>query len=467
MLWLQPDCGTSGINPLFMTYLEAIKYLESFVNFEKIPSWNYKKSFKLERVKDFLYTIDNPQSKLKCIHIAGSKGKGSTCAFIANILREAGFKVGLYTSPHLSDFRERIRILKPAKRINASKADQEFSGMISQRDLVRIIGNLIPKISKYNCISKYGILSFFEIYTSIAFVYFKEKNVDYVVLETGLGGRLDATNAANSIVCAITPISLEHTQKLGNTIKEIAFEKAGIIKTKNQVVISAPQVKDAARVIRCKSNRVGATLFEVGKDITYKRTRQGFKVVGILGEYLDLKTTLIGEHQLINATVALGLAEALHVSDISCIKRGIYNTVWPGRCEIVSKVPLTILDGAQNSASALALKKTIRNDFIKGKSGLKFAKPNKVILVLGVSKDKDIKGVCRDLYGLANKVILTKSDNPRACAPEVLAAYFRNKDCFITTNVKDAKRKALELATVDDLILVTGSLFVVGEYRNA
>ncbi|MBI4972783.1 MAG: bifunctional folylpolyglutamate synthase/dihydrofolate synthase, partial [Candidatus Omnitrophica bacterium] len=225
-----------------MTYPETIKYLESFINYEKIPAFPYKESLKLERISGFLTALNNPQDDLKSIHTAGTKGKGSTCAFLTYILRQAGYKVGLYTSPHLSDFRERIRILRPNTKHQIPRT--EFEGMISQNELTALTERLKPTIENYNRNSKYGPLSFFEVYTALAFIYFKEKKVDFAVLETGLGGRLDATNVVEPLVCASTPISLEHTQKLGNTLREIAAEKAGIIKGHQVIVISAPQKKE-------------------------------------------------------------------------------------------------------------------------------------------------------------------------------------------------------------------------------
>ncbi|MDD5596034.1 MAG: bifunctional folylpolyglutamate synthase/dihydrofolate synthase [Candidatus Omnitrophica bacterium] len=441
-----------------MTYPQAIKYLETFINYEKLTDYPYKESLKLERIKDFLRAIGDPQESLKCIHIAGTKGKGSTSAFITYILRSAGFKVGLYTSPHLSDFRERIRVLREPGA--GSREPGDFEGMVSQKDLTRLVKKIKPAIEKYNQKSKYGPLSFFEVYTALAFVYFLEQKTDFAVLETGLGGRLDATNVVNPLVCAITPISYEHTQKLGNSLREIATEKAGIIKDCQAIVISAPQEKEAQEVIETKCRKSGVKLYTIGKEIKYLRRGDSFTVKGLLRGYAGLKTSLIGEHQLINASVAVGVIEALASQgagvDASAIKRGIAQTLWPGRCEIISKNPLIILDGAQNIASAAALKEAIKKNF----------RYRNLILVLGISSDKDLRGICRELADLADKVILTKANNPRAASPERLAGNFAQKENYLTYSLKEAKELALSLAGKQDLILVTGSLFVVGEFRD-
>ncbi len=485
-----------------MTYPEATQYLESFINYEEIPNWPYKKSLKLERIKNFLSIIGNPQNNLRCIHIAGTKGKGSTCVFITYILRQSGYKVGLYTSPHLSDFRERIRILSPQSifRLAYARSGQAvhspqtegFEGVVSKNELVELIERLKPAIEKYNKKSNYGPLSFFEVYTSLAFVYFKEKKVDFVVLETGLGGRMDATNVVNPLVCAITPISYEHTQKLGNTLREIAAEKAGIIKSHQvttfrhkdwrirqflwraplhqPIVVSAPQEKEALEVIRNKCKEMNAKLYEVGKDIKYKKTKSGFSIQGIFGKYMGLKIKLLGEHQLINATVATAAVEALQFYNITVdkayIRNGLYNTLWPGRCEVISRDPLVVLDGAQNIASSRALKEAVKEKFSSGGGSAFGGKYKKLILVLGISNDKDTKGICNELYDLADEIVLTRANSPRATKPEILAKYFVGKITHITNNTREAKAVAYHIAQKEDLILVTGSLFVVGEFRD-
>jgi len=425
-----------------MTYCQAIRYLEGFVNYEKSPHYSYEDAFKLDGFVNFLKFLGNPQDKLKVIHIAGSKGKGSTCAFCAYILRAAGFSAGLYTSPHLVDFRERIRILEP----QAKKSERnEFEGLIKKREISLLVKYLKGALEKYRKISSEREPTFFEICTVLAFLYFKKKRVDFVVLETGMGGRLDATNAASSLVCGITPISYEHTQYLGDTIKRIAFEKAGVIKEKGTIVVSASQVKDAREVIRKRCAIFGAKLYEV--------TAPG----------RNYKLKLIGRHQQENAAVAVKIAEAIKSRGFkvspSAIKNGLAQASWPGRCEVVSKVPLIVLDGAQNKASAAVIRSAIRENF----------KFNKLILVLGISSDKDIKGICSQLESLADRIILTRADTPRAARLELIKKYLaksRGGEIRITNSVKEARDLSLRLAGKKDLILVTGSLFVVGEFRD-
>ncbi|MDD5128171.1 MAG: bifunctional folylpolyglutamate synthase/dihydrofolate synthase [Candidatus Omnitrophica bacterium] len=433
-------------------YRAAVKYLESLVDYERINRYSYKKSLGLKRIRNFLQLVDNPQDKLKVIHIAGSKGKGSTCAFCAYILRQAGFSVGLYTSPHLSDFRERIRILKPAE----ANILLPFEGIISRKYLIRLVNFLKPVIKRF------GKLSFFEVYTALALLYFKEKKVDFVVMETGMGGRLDATNVVKSLVCAITPISYEHTRYLGKTLTRIAGEKAGIIK-RRVTVISSPQEKEVALVIKNVASSMQAKLFTVGKEIKYFTEGRYFSIKGINNNYPNLRIRLLGSHQLINAALAVGIVEALgaygYKVSVDCIRKGLYNTLWPGRLEVLRYKPGIVVDGAQNSASARVLKSAIKSIF----------KYRKLILVFGVSLDKDIQGIFSQLSGLADKIILTAADNPRAADPEYLKEFLADKreGLFLTSGVKEAKTLALKISGKEDLILVTGSLFVVGEFRDA
>lgn len=417
-----------------MTYPEVIKYLNSFINYERIHPYCYKKSIGLGRINAFLEFLGNPQGQAKFIHVAGTKGKGSTCIFIAYILKEAGYKIGLYTSPHLVDLRERIRVLP-------GKNESEFEGMISKGRLSKLVCELKPKIDEFNRRFSYGPLTFFEVYTAIALEYFKSQKVDFAVLETGLGGRLDATNAVNSLVAVITPISYEHMDKLGSTLRKIAGEKCGIIKGRELAVISAPQKAEVKRVLQQRCKKLKVRLYEV---TSYKK----------------IKLKLIGKHQLFNASVARKVIEVLNKEGIikaskDVIVKGSSRAFWPARCEIIKRNPYIVLDGAQNSASVKVLRNTVEERF----------NYKSLILVLGVCQDKDIKGICSQLYPLAKKVILTRAENLRAMNPLMLAGYFKGKEIYTTNSVAKAKKLSLRLAQKNDLILVTGSLFVTGEFK--
>ena len=462
-----------------MTYLQALSYLNSFINYEKKDSYFYQESFRLERVKEFLRLLGNPQDSLKCLHIAGTKGKGSVCVFAANILRAAGYKAGLYTSPHLLDVRERVRVLertkddgRPLDFARGRRTRDDFEGMISQRELAALVERLKPAIEKYNSRNRDKALTFFEVFTALAFLYFKEKKVDYAVLETGLGGRLDATNVVWPLVCGITPISYDHTQYLGNTLKQIAGEKAGIIKERQSsrapelqmVVISSAQEKEAREVIRKRCAQKKAQLYEIGRDITwqergFKSGLQSFDLQGIKQRYNNLKIRLLGKHQLANAALAVGMVEALGDDKIkpAHIRQGLKDARWPGRMEVISRNPYIVLDGAQNAASALALKEAIKDNF----------RWQRLILVLGMSRDKDIPGLCRQFSDFCDIVILTKSANSRAAHPRDLAGYFSGKEIVVADSVKKALSQAKAVAKKGDLLLITGSLFVVGEVLNA
>ncbi|PIQ87166.1 MAG: bifunctional folylpolyglutamate synthase/dihydrofolate synthase [Candidatus Omnitrophica bacterium CG11_big_fil_rev_8_21_14_0_20_43_6] len=441
-----------------MNYAAVKNYLESLANYEKNLNYSYQGTLKLKRIQDFLELVDNPQDSLRVIHVAGTKGKGSTCALVAYILRRAGFCVGLYTSPHLNDFRERIRILAPSRK-SRRRIAQDFEGMISKESLTSLVRELKPIVNKYNRSSKTGQLSFFEVYTTLAFLYFKRRKVDFVVLETGLGGRLDATNAADSLVCGIAPLSFEHVEKLGHILAKIAAEKAGIIKQRGAVVISASQAKEAQDVIYNQCKKFQAKLYEIGKQIKYSDSGEGFWIRGFKNKYNNLHLNLLGTHQAANAALAVGLVEGLSFHGFKvtadAIRQGLKEALWPGRCELIQENPLIVLDGAQNAASAQVLSKAIKDNF----------KYQRLILVLGVSADKDIPGICKQLGPLADEVILTRASSPRAIDPLKLAACFKRK-LYLTQSVKEAKLLAGNLAGKGDLILVTGSLFVVGEFRH-
>lgn len=431
-----------------MTYPEALRYLDSFINYEKRDGYNYQQSFNIKRMQKIAALFGNPQRSVKSIHVAGSKGKGSTCAITYSILKAAGFKVGLYTSPHLVSFRERIRV---------------NDILISEED----VAVFLERIKSVIDIMKDDRPTFFEVYTTLAYLYFKARNVDFAVYETGLGGRLDATNVLTPLVSAITPISYEHTGILGATLGEIAAEKAGIIK-RNSICVSAPQEKEALCIIEkvCAENKT--KLMVAGRDILFESlgssgAKEIFNVNTAFGEYPKLETGLLGAHQVINAATAIGIIEALRYSGIvisgEAIREGVRNVKWEGRLEVIGGDPAVVLDGAQNRASANALANAIRKRF----------NYKSLVLVLGICKDKDIKGIVEELLPLAGSVILTKANmTDRAAEPAAIKNFITAKDkkVVMTSSVKEAVKKAVAGADRADLILITGSLFVVGEARE-
>ena len=446
-----------------MTPLEAKQYLDSFINYELKPLIPYASSFKLERVTHLFNLIGNPQKSLKIIHVAGTKGKGSTCAFTASILESAGYKVGLYTSPHLNDDKERIRIL------GFREEDERvaFRGKIKESEFCRLLEGMKPYLETMREKEEGKHLSYFEVYTALALSYFHERQVDFAVLETGLGGRLDATNAVDSFICAITPISLEHTKQLGSTLAAIAKEKAAIIKNQNQLAVIAPQADEAMEVIKERCQEIGVRALLVDQDIHTEfiqenTSGQVFNIKGTIGEYTDLRTRLLGRYQLINAAVSVGIIESLsHLGfpvEAEAIKEGIQNTVWPGRFEIIRQNPPIVLDGAHNGESCRALAHAVQNIFPQ----------RKIILILGLSGDKDKVGICRELNEVASEVVLTKANHPRAIdlIEKESKDLFRNKNVISSANVKEALKIALGRAKRHDVVLVAGSLFVVGEARE-
>ncbi|MCX5687242.1 MAG: bifunctional folylpolyglutamate synthase/dihydrofolate synthase [Candidatus Omnitrophica bacterium] len=452
-----------------MNYNTAIAYINSFINFEKIPRYQYAASFKPERIRAVLDGLGNPHKDLNVIHVAGSKGKGSTCAIAAYILKEAGYKVGLYTSPHLINFKERIRILD-GSRLNTGDA-REFEGTINNKEFIELVEKIKPIAEKFREHKTLDRVSFFEIITACAFLYFKKKQVDVAVLETGLGGRLDATNVIIPLVCGITNISLEHTDKLGDTLAEIAYEKAGIIKDERResrgqsLVISSRQEKEAIKVIRRVCRKRDAKLYEVGKDIKYSilnssELGQVFDLEGPGYRYKNLELNLIGAHQIENASLSIGMLKAINKKKFyikeDAIKGGLKKVDWPGRLQIIQRNPYIVLDGAQNPASMLTLASSVKKIF----------KYEKLISIFGISSDKNIRGVSNILRAFSDIIILTKaSNNPRATDIPRLKSYFQNSRPCIekSRDINEAVQKALKLANKEDLILITGSLFVVGD----
>jgi len=425
-----------------MNYRSALDYVLSFSDYERYPGAGYAERWDLRRMEGLLERLGTPHLKRRTVHIAGSKGKGSTAAMIASGLEAAGFKTGLYTSPHLHTMRERIKVN------NRLTTEDEFAQMVTR---------IKPTITEQNE-GPYGELSTFEILTALAFSYFEQKSCDFQVLETGLGGQLDATNVVpHPDVCVLTSISLDHTAVLGNTLAQIATEKAGIIKP-GCTVISSPQSLEAATVIRSVSEEKGARLVTVGQEITWRKTdaglnEQSLKVKGIQGEYA-LQIPLMGEHQLENAAIAVGALEALGI-DSEAIRQGLQKVSWPGRMQVLSQHPLLIADGAHNGDSTTKLVRSIKDYFTYDKS----------ILIIGTSADKNSAAIIAELAPFFDVVITTISEHPRATDAKELASQFKEFgiEAVITKTVSQALEEARNRASARDLICATGSLFLVAE----
>jgi len=430
----------------YMNYTEALTFLDSFIDYEKL-GYKSRQSFKLRRMFQLAEIFKNPEESFSAIHITGTKGKGSTASFISSILKKAGFKVGTYMSPHLVNPAERIRI---------------SGNMITEEKLAFHVGEIKGRLES----EKLDFSpTFFEIYTILAFNYFRAEKIDFGVIEVGLGGRLDATNIVKPAVAVIAPISYDHTDILGKDLRGIASEKVGILK-KGCTCVSAPQKENVLNIIKEKCKSLKVELVLVGKDITHEETRfseekEYFNIRGLLGNYMNCTSTLLGRHQIINALSAVGVAESLKKSGTNIteqnIKDGIAATENPGRCELIAKKPHVLLDGAQNAESARALKETIKRNF----------RHEKLILVLGVSKEKDIKGISGELVPLADTVILTKAKIERSENPDVIKKFIDHKNVRITGSVSEAIQLSLDIANKKDLILVTGSFYVLGETKEA
>jgi len=415
---------------------EVHAYLESFNNFESQLHKLRPEDFYLNRIQKFLDLAGDPAKDLKIVHVAGTKGKGSTCAFLARILQEAGYKVGLYTSPHLHRVNERIRILS-TENINSG---DPFAGAITDDELALVLSSMRPFAAAIR--NEGNILTYFEVLTVAALCHFARSKTDIVILETGLGGRLDATNACSSSVAVITPISLDHMRILGSTVSQIAVEKAGIIKDSHQKVVLAPQEKEVMDVILGRCIEFGVQPVLVGP-----------------GKFDHLQIGLKGRHQIINAAVAVKTAAVLRMSGLKiseeAVSKGLKNAVWPGRFELLRKSPDVIVDCAHNSASAKALAETLSVEY----------PGRRVIIVLGISEDKDAAAVCRHLKEGAALIILTKASHPRAHAFKDKEArdYLGDKAFEIIDSPADALKCALQTAGPKDVIVVTGSVFLVAE----
>ena len=430
-------------------YKKALDYLYSFVDFslQKVDTYSSAR-FKLERMQALVESLGNPQKAYPSIHVAGTKGKGSVSVLCAIVLHEAGYTVGMYTSPHLDDYAERIQV------------DGEF---ISHADLVEMVEEIKPHVAVI------PELTTFEITTAVAFMYFAKRKVTAAVIEVGLGGRLDATNVVLPEVCVVTSISYDHTHLLGDTLTEIAGEKSGIIKS-GIPVVSSTQEEEARVVIEQVTRDRSSTLIQVGRDILYEEIThsldgQTFRVwsPGKNGQSsVTLSIPLLGHHQVVNAVTAFAALEVFNQKGfgigLNDIKHGFVKAFWPGRFEIVQKSPPVILDCAHNRDSALKLRLTLE-EYFPGKS---------ILLIFGASEDKDIQGMFIELMPLVTEMILVKSFHPRAIEPTRLVDMVRpfGRSAQIIEQIPEALEKATLLAGDNMVVLVTGSIFVVAEARK-
>ncbi len=423
-----------------MKYNEAIYWLNSFQRFGI--------KLGLERIKYICKKLGNPQSNYQIIHVGGTNGKGSVCHFIQSILTEAGYKTGLYTSPHLQRFTERFII-----------DNQE----ISEQEVVSLVEKIKPIIIEME--KKNNSPTYFEIVTAMCFDYFREKNVDFAVIEVGLGGRFDATNIVEPILSIITNVSLEHQNILGEKINDIAFEKAGIIKEEIPIVTAATGESLDVIIQKAEENNANLRILdeEQWKRINSDIFGQTFIVKGLLKDY-SVHTKMTGEFQGENISLAILGLEVLQINGMFIAEKNIINgiekTYHPGRMEIVNRNPTILLDGAHNIHGINALVNVLKTDF----------KYEKLIFIFGVLSDKNIEEMLSKLIPIVDVFICTKSRNNRAYNPnkinEILKKLGFNNQFLVKEKINDSVKHAISISGKDDMICVTGSLFTVGEARD-
>lgn len=437
-------------------YQAALDYLYSFVDYSLTRQLRYSpEKFDLNRMKHFMNLLGNPENTYPVIHIAGTKGKGSTAAMIAAVLQAAGHRVGLYTSPHLHDYTERIQINRM---------------QISHEKLTEFVDELKPVIAEI------PELTTFEITTAIGFLYFAREKVDISIVEVGLGGRLDATNVVNPLLSVITSLSYDHMNVLGNSISEIATEKAGIIKQGRPVVL-APQIEIAKDVVEKIAAERNSEVKMVGRDYLFTpgpHSLEGQTVYvwpakdqSLMNAYIQnggktdwnpviLNFPLLGYHQVQNAATAYAALETARMMGVkiqeSDIEKGFKEVQWSGRFEILRRDPIVIVDSAHNQDSALKLRIAM-DDYLNGKM---------ITLVFGVSEDKDIHGMFEQLLPKVKYFIATKSIHPRAAEPEKLVelAQQYGKPSFVTHGIEEALHLANKMAGKHGAIVIAGSIFV-------
>lgn len=426
-----------------MDYQSALAYISSFGRFGSRPG--------LERMQWVLERMGNPEARQRFIHIGGTNGKGSTTALVHNVLQAAGYSVGMYTSPYLEAF---------TNRIGAGGRD------IDTEALVSLVERLQPHLDAVNQ-SSLGPITQFEVTTLLALAYYQELALDFVVWEVGLGGRLDATNVVTPVVSVITNIGRDHTEVLGETLAQIAAEKAGIIKP-GIPVVTAVTDKEALDVIQEKANNLRAPLFRLGHEFTYARSHhftleeQSFNYRDQQLELADLRIQLMGAHQCQNAATALAVISQLRqqgykIDEVAC-RQGLAATRWPGRLEVLSKQPLVLVDGAHNPHGTLALRQALQ-EYFPGK---------RISMVLGILQDKERTEMLGHLLPHASRVIFAAPSYARATDPELLLqdAAVHQVPAQTASSVAQAIDQALAELVDEEILLVAGSLYTVSEARE-
>ena len=427
-------------------YQQALDYIYSFVDFSRTHQDNLSpENFDLSRMVRLMEIFDYPQDDFPSLHIAGSKGKGSVGAFCSSVMQTAGYKVGLYTSPHLKDFEERIQV---------------DHNPISREILVEYVEEIKPAVA-----SVPGLTTF-EIMTGLAFLFFARQKVDLAVIEVGLGGRLDATNIITPEVSVITSLYLDHVSILGDTLDKIASEKGGIIKP-GVPVICAPQEDLALAVLKeiavgKKADLIQAELEYPFEILSSSLDSQTFSLKNS-GQTEEFQIPLLGDFQVINAVTAYAALDSLRskgfVIDNSAMYSGFIDVTWPARFEVLRRQPPLIVDAAHNPPSMGKLRDTLDEYF----SDLP------LILVFGISEDKQLDGMYQEILPRTSHLICTSADHPRAMDPEVLSKKAESYNCAreAVPNVGEALTKALDLAGTEKLVVVTGSIFVAASARIA
>jgi dihydrofolate synthase/folylpolyglutamate synthase len=428
---------------------EGLNWLNQFDKFSIKPG--------LQRMEYMLERLDHPERRLKFVHIAGTNGKGSTSAMMESILREAGHNIGLFTSPYLQSFTERIR----------------FNGeSISDDDLLKIMNKIRPIVEELSTKEEVGTPTEFEIVTVIALEYFaKTAYPDLVIWETGLGGRLDSTNVVTPLISVITNIGLDHTNVLGTTLEEIAREKAGIIKN-GVSVVTGVQDEESLKVIEEIAKNKKSTLYRLGKEFTVERQqpepgdkKERFHFYSHFSKLNGLQLSLLGEHQVANASVALMALQVLNIYyalyiEEEHIRAGLLKTTWPGRFEVINEKPTILLDGAHNEEGVNALVQTLK-DFYPDK---------KVNLLFAVLEDKPYDKMIELLVPYCNKVFLTSVAHPRQASPDAVAKCMMEAglktEMYTIHDWREAFRQCLSSTNDEEVLLVAGSLYFISDIRN-